>query len=106
MRVRRNPLLNLYQNDHQALGGIREDFFAEMMCMKGIDFHYLKTKRGAKTPDFLVKQDAGNIIVEIGGKGKGREQFKGIQMGKKLILTHPSNFEGVKRPLFLLGFLN
>ncbi len=100
------PLRLLYQNEHQALGGMREDFFAEMMRMKGMDFNYLKTKRGAKTPDFFVKQDAGNIVVEIGGKGKGREQFKGIQMEKKLILTHPSNIEGLKRPLFLLGFLS
>ena len=76
-----------------------------MMRIKGMDFHYLKTRRGAKTPDFLVKQDAGDIIVEIGGKGKGREQFKGILAGKKLILSHPSAFEGVKRPLFLLGFI-
>ncbi|MGA1842884.1 MAG: ATP-binding protein [bacterium] len=99
------PLRLLYQDVDQALGGMREDFFAEMMRIKGMDFHYLKTRRGAKTPDFLIKQDTGDIIVEIGGKSKGREQFKGIPMGKKLILSHPSTFEGVKRPLFLLGFI-
>ena len=100
------PLRLLYQEENQALGGMREDFFAEMMRMKGMDFHYLKTKRGAKTPDFLIKQESCNIVVEIGGKGKGREQFKGIHLEKKLILSHPSNLEGVKRPLFLLGFIS
>ncbi len=100
------PYRFLYQEQQKALGGIREDFFIEMMRMKNISTEYLKTKRGAKTPDFLIKQSNGDdIIVEIGGKGKGREQFKGIDIKKKLILTHPSNIEGIKRPLFLMGFL-
>ena len=59
--------------------------------MKGYRFHYLKSKRGAKTPDFLVEQENESLVIEIGGKGKGREQFKGIK--------------GEKKPLSLLGFI-
>jgi len=44
-------------------------------------------------------------VIEIGGKGKGREQFKGIETRQKLILNHSNEVEGIKRPLFLLGFL-
>ncbi len=35
---------------------------------------------------------------------KGREQFKGITFQRKLILNHANVIEGIKRPLFLLGF--
>jgi hypothetical protein len=51
--------------------------------MKGYKFHYLKTKRGAKTPDYLVEHEKDRFVIEIGGKGKGREQFKGIKIEKK-----------------------
>jgi hypothetical protein len=54
--------------------------------MKNHEFYYLKSTRGSKTPDFLVKQDTGDIVIEIGGKG--REQFKGIKFQKKLIPRH------------------
>jgi hypothetical protein len=74
--------------------------------MKGLRFHYLKTKRGAKTPDFLVEeQGQESVVIEIGGKGKGREQFKGIKVQKKLILSHSAEVTGNKRPLSLLGFV-
>jgi hypothetical protein len=58
------------------------------------NFHYLKTKRGAKTPDFLVELPDESIVVEIGGKGKGREQFP----------THSPEVRSNKKPLSLLGF--
>ncbi|MCK4763757.1 MAG: ATP-binding protein [Candidatus Aminicenantes bacterium] len=99
------PFRLLYKKYEEAIGEIREDFTAEALQMKGMDLYYLKTTRGAKTPDFLVKQDSGDMVVEIGGKGKGREQFKGVEVGKKLILSHSSMVEGIKRPLFLLGFI-
>jgi len=70
-----------------------------------LNFYYLKTKRGSKTPDFLVRFEDENIIIEIGGKGKGREQFKGVNLKKALILTHSNKIEGIKRPLFLLGYM-
>ena len=72
--------------------------------MKGYQFHYLKTKRGAKTPDFLVEQGDEAVVVEIGGKG--REQFKGIKVGKKLILSHSPEVRSNKKPLSLLVFID
>ncbi len=100
------PFRLLYRDWSQCVGAIREDFFAEMMTMKGLRFHYLKTKRGAKTPDFLVEeQGQESVVIEIGGKGKGREQFKGIKVQKKLILSHSAEVIGNKRPLSLLGFV-
>ncbi len=73
--------------------------------MKGYQSHYLKTKRGAKTPDFLVEQGDEAVVVEIGGKGKGREQFKGIKVEKKLILSHSPEVRSNKKPLSLLVFI-
>lgn len=99
------PLRLLYQEYEFAKGGLREDFFAEMMKLNDLNFYYLKTKRGSKTPDFLVRFEDENIIIEIGGKGKGREQFKGVNLKKALILTHSNKIEGIKRPLFLLGYM-
>lgn len=99
------PFRLLYKDYKEAVGGIREDFAAEMMQMRNLEFHYLKSTRGTKTPDFLVKQETGNIVVEIGGGGKGREQFKGVKVQRKLILSHANIIEGIKRPLCLLGFI-
>jgi len=99
------PFRLLYREYDKAIGYLREDFFAEMMRMKGLEFDYLKSKRGRKTPDFLVRSQDGDIVVEVGGRGKGREQFKGINVEKQLILSHLTQIEGIKRPLFLLGFI-
>ena len=99
------PFRLLYREYDKAIGYLREDFFAEMMRMKGLEFDYLKSKRGRKTPDFLVRSQDGDIVVEVGGRGKGREQFKGIKVEKQLILSHLTQIEGIKRPLFLLGFI-
>jgi len=43
-------------------------------------------------------------IIEIGGKGKGYSQFKGIEDIEKLVVSHYGGVEGLKRPLFTLGF--
>lgn len=100
------PYRLLYSPFETAIGGLREDFFIETMRMTGTTVHYLKSTRGAKTPDFLVQTDGGEIIVEIGGRSKGREQFKGMENKKKeLILTHSNDTDGMRRPLFLAGFL-
>jgi predicted AAA+ superfamily ATPase len=99
------PLRLLYEEYGFALGGLREDFFAETMMMKDFEFYYLKSTRGAKTPDFLVHSEGRETIIEIGGKGKGRQQFKGIDAEKALILSHYTEVKGQKRPLFLLGYL-
>lgn len=99
------PYRLIFRSDPTALGGMREDFFAETMRMRGLPFSYLKTKRGAKTPDFLVSSDAGDWVVEVGGRGKGRTQFKGITVDRKLILADGDEVKGIRRPLFLLGFV-
>jgi len=99
------PFRLLYKSYDEAIGAIREDFFAEILRMKGWAFSYLKTKRGAKTPDFLIKAEGESIILEVGGKGKGRQQFKGIKGNKKMILTDSVETDGIKRPLFLMGLL-
>ena len=99
------PYRLLYREYREALGGLREDFFAEMMRAGGISYQYLKTKRGAKTPDYLVRLPGGDLVVEIGGKGKGRSQFKGLSADEKLIFTHADSFDDPKRPLFLLGLV-
>ena len=99
------PFRLLYKSYNEAIGAIREDFFAEILRMKGWAFSYLKTKRGAKTPDFLIKTEGESIILEVGGKGKGRQQFKGIKGNKKMILTDSAETDGIKRPLFLMGLL-
>ena len=44
--------------------------------------------RGAKTPDYYIQYKDENIVVEVGGKSKGREQFKGITEKKKIIFSH------------------
>ena len=99
------PFRLLYSELQQCLGAIREDFFAEMLTMKGYKFHYLKTKRGAKTPDYLVEHEKEKFVIEIGGKGKGREQFKGIKIEKKLILSNDPKAGSGKKPLSLMGFI-
>ena len=50
--------------------------------------------------------DGQDIVVEVGGKGKGREQFKGIKAEKKIIFSHSIETQGIKRPLFLLGMID
>lgn len=100
----RLPYRLLFQPYESAIGALREEFFAEMMISKGISFNYLKSTRGAKTPDYLLQTAAESWVVEIGGPGKGREQFKGFEGKKSLILSHGNEASGIKRPLFLIGF--
>ena len=100
----RLPYRLLFQQYENAIGSLREEFFAEMMICKGIPFNYLKSTRGAKTPDYLVQCDNEQYVIEIGGPGKGRKQFKGFDGKKNLILSHSNEIAGLKRPLFLIGF--
>lgn len=66
--------------------------------------YYLKSTRGKKTPDFLVEEDGKEFVMEAGGRGKGRSQFKEYRAESKLILCHSSDTVGIKKPLFMLGF--
>ena len=47
----------------------------------------LESTRGQKTPDYLIAGGAEKLVVEIGGKGKGRQQFKGIDIDRKLVFA-------------------
>lgn len=95
----------LYRDFDDAVGGLREDYFVETMKQAGIQFRYLKSTRGAKTPDYLIEDARGKLAVEIGGSGKGRQQFKGIQIDRKLLFAHRPVPERGRLPLFLLGYL-
>lgn len=99
------PCRLLYRKPDDAIGGLREDFFVEMLRQAGIEFGYLKSTRGAKTPDYLVSGGSDKLVVEIGGKGKGREQFKGVKIDRKLVFAHTDAPTGGRLPLFLAGFL-
>ena len=100
------PIRLLYRDVEDALGGLREDFFVEAMKQAGIRFQYLKSTRGAKTPDFLIQDAPTRLVVEIGGPGKGRQQFKGVQVDRKLVFAHRPAPERMQLPLFLLGYLS
>ena len=94
-------------NDYQlALGGLREDYFAMALSQARFNFSYLKSIRGSKTPDYLVEDGKKKTIIEVGGKGKGRQQFKGISGTKQVVFYHGDIPQGIKKPLFLLGFLS
>lgn len=100
------PFRLLFKEYDECIGALREDFIVEMLAASGIQYNYLKTTRGAKTPDFLIDDGGVRYIIEVGGKGKGREQFKGIKENKQIIFTHSSRFDTIRRPLFLAGFLS
>lgn len=99
------PFRLIYKDYDESIGALREDFFAETASMKGYRFYYLKTKRGAKTPDYLVEYENGDIVIEIGGKGKEKRQFKGIDIEKKLVLSNGIEIQSPKKPLSLFGFI-
>ena len=99
------PYRLLYREWDEALGGIREDFAVEMFRMANLECYYLKSTRGKKTPDYFVTENDDHFIVEIGGKGKGFQQFKGVKTGIKMVFSDSNTIDGNKRPLMLLGFL-
>ena len=99
------PYRLLYREIEDCRGPLREDFFASAMRFAKIDFQYLKSTRGAKTPDYLVSCNGRDLVMEIGGKGKGRSQFKGFGSAEKLIFAPSVKMQGIYRPLESLGFL-
>lgn len=99
------PCRLLYRAFEDAIGGLREDFFVEAVKSCGMDIRYLKSTRGAKTPDYVIGGDR-KIVFEIGGRAKGRQQFRGFTAGRKIILAEGCETKGIKRPLFLFGLLS
>jgi predicted AAA+ superfamily ATPase len=94
------PYRLLYKGYDDCIGALREDFFADAMSHHP-GFSYLKGSVGEKTPDYLV----GDLVCEIGGRNKGRSQFKGYSARKKIIFTHPGTLDEMRRPLFFAGML-
>ena len=88
---------------------LTECYFAEQ---QGVDFAYAKTTRGQKTPDYIIDLKGKTAVVEIGGKGKGRTQFKGIDYDTKIVLYHTTGQGGYSRrprpgssvPLYCISF--
>ncbi len=100
------PFRLLYKNYDEALGSLREDFAVECLRMRGYDVFYLKSPRGAKTPDFFIQESDRKFVVEVGGKGKGRKQFKDFKGYDKIMFAHGDVIDDkLKVPLFLLGYL-
>ena len=76
------------------------------MRQSGISIQYLKSTTGQKTPDFLIEHQGRKIVFEIGGKGKGRSQFKGVEADQKIILAQGIAPSHGRVPLEMLGFLS
>jgi hypothetical protein len=100
------PYRLLYRSWVDCIGGIREDYLTESLRMAGYTCSYLKSTRGQKTPDYVVERKGEHLIVEVGGKGKGREQFKGFAGKKAIVFAHGSGVKGIRRPLLAAGFLS
>ncbi len=114
------PYRLLFRGYDECTGELREDFFALAMQQHRTHFSYLKTNRGQKTPDFLIDGKdidggASSLVIEVGGKGKGRSQFKGVDYDRKVVLFHqggkdhkqgstPEYQAGKRVPLHTLGF--
>jgi len=99
------PYRLLYRPLNEVIGGLREDFFVEALRSLGKEIFYLKSTRGQKTPDYFLR-DGEDIVFEVGGKGKGKSQFKGVGVKKKIIFADGYDMNGPRRPLFLAGLLD
>lgn len=71
--------------------------FGPLRCLKGT--------RGQKTPDFLCEHDRKKLVLEVGGKEKGRSQFKGIDADRKYVFAEGVTLSEGKIPLHLAGML-
>ncbi len=98
------PYRLLYRPVNEAIGGLREDFFVEAFKALGKEIFYLKSIRGQKTPDYCIRNGE-DIIFEVGGKGKGKSQFKGVDVKKKIIFADGYDISTTRRPLFLAGLI-
>ena len=98
------PYRLLYKSLDEAIGGLREDFFVGALKALGKEVFYLKSMRGQKTPDYFIR-DLQDIIFEVGGKSKGRSQFKGMDVKTKIIFADGYDMDNIRRPLFLAGLL-
>mgnify|MGYP006272070167 FL=1 len=103
------PYRLLYQSYDDAVGALREEFTVCAVEQHQVPMRYAKSTRGAKTPDYLIDLDGTPVVVEVGGPGKGRSQFKEVDYEQKVIVhdgePSPVGSSGVRRvPLHVLGF--
>jgi hypothetical protein len=56
--------------------------------------------------DFFIEHQGRKIVFEIGGKGKGRSQFKGVEADQKIILAPGIATSSGRISLEMLGFLS
>ncbi|MCF7854544.1 MAG: AAA family ATPase [Candidatus Pacebacteria bacterium] len=97
----------MLENDREdCIGGLREDFVVDSLTAAGMPFHYLKSPRGRKRPDYMFRHNDERVVFEVGGKGKGYEQFKGVSADRKLVFADGAAVDGNRRPLLSLGFLD
>ncbi len=66
-----------------------------------LELHDFAANEGRK----LIQHDGKDIALEIGGKGKGRSQFKGIATDRKLVLAPDIAPQPDRLPLHLVGYL-
>ncbi|TVR02198.1 MAG: ATP-binding protein [Spirochaetaceae bacterium] len=103
------PYRLAFQSLDQAIGALREEFFAQAMRHHDQEFRYAKSTRGQKTPDYLTLVGGERTILEIGGPGKGRTQFKEVEYARKVVLPDTSMRNiapqpGRSVPLHCVGF--
>ena len=90
-RIPFRSAINESKGIQTGIGIAREEFFVNNVNVS----NYIKTKRGEKTPDFIVE----NKKIEVGGAWKTNYQ------GADFLAVDGNDFLGNKIPLFLFGFL-
>jgi len=101
------PPFRLINNEYSSMVGyLREDFVVEALKMRDFEVFYLKSMRGEKTPDFFISEKNTRYVIEVGGKGKGRSQFKGFSGYKKIVLSDTENLSKKgHKPIYLIGYI-
>lgn len=97
------PLRLLYRDPEDVRGGLREDIFVMAMRQAGVELAYVKGTRGEKIPDYLFRIDGKRVVIEVGGKGKGRSQFKGVTADETRLAVEGGDWSRGSIPLHLFG---
>ncbi len=101
------PYRLVFSSYQESLGAIREDYTTLALRQHGVAFEYAKSTRGAKTPDFVLSLGESKVVLEVGGKGKGRSQFKSLDYDRKVVAYQGDDRlpdPGRSVPLHTLGF--
>ena len=101
------PYRLAFRSYQESLGAIREDYTTLALRQHGAEFEYAKSTRGAKTPDFVLSLGESKVVLEVGGKSKGRSQFKSLDYDRKVVAYQGNDRlpdPGSSVPLHTLGF--